>query len=718
MSPTLFAQDRPLCVIKEEIKTSNVNSIAFQDIKIEDKSFVDAEDINFTKQLTNPKTSQVNKENKTVTANYTEYDDISKTFSLKENVIYQDASSKISSQTAEFSYTDGTILFDEAEFQLNKNNSRGNAKKIQITRNGELLLSDVKYTTCPIGSNDWNIEAKNIEINTEDGIGKANNLALRFKGIPILYAPQLTFPIGDIRKTGFLAPEIGNGGRNGNEIRLPWYWNIAENYDATLTPRILTSRGIQYGTEFRYLTERNEGNIQIEYLANDTQFGESRYNMSLNHSGFFKNGWRTSLDYNQASDGQYFEDLGGSLNTTSITHLNKSAIFDIHKRNWSLSGRFQDYQTIDEDISLTDRPYRRLPQINATITYPQKPLGIQSRTDIEVVYFDRKIGVTGWRSNAEHQIDWSIKNSGWFINPNITLQHTQYNLKKHQYNQYSNTSRTLPIISFDAGMFFERSINDSGKWIQTLEPRLLYLNTPYRDQSHIPIFDTIEPDLNLVQLFRKNRFVGKDRIADAKQISVGLTTRLMNKNSGKEAITASIGQAIYLNDQKVSLPNQNLISSNSSDYVAELHFLLYKNFNFDYGHQWGSNGDGVKRSQARLQYRPASNKIINLGYSFRRGSLEQTDLSWSWPVSDTWNFVGRYNYSLRDNKALEQFYGLEYENCCWGLRLVYRQYLSTRNGLEDSSFGLQLILKGLANIGARADRLLERGILGYSHDFE
>jgi len=253
-----------------------------------------------------------------------------------------------------------------------------------------------------------------------------------------------------------------------------------------------------------------------------------------------------------------------------------------------------------------------------------------------------------------------------------------------------------------------------GDRIQTLEPRLLYVHVPHRDQSDLPIFDTITPDLNLVQLYRKNRFLGVDRIADTDQLSFGLTSRILDVASGKELITATIGQTRYLSASGISLPDQPVITGDTSDYIAEVRFMLFDKLNFDLGHQWGEKDRGTTQSQARLQYRPGTNKILNLAYRYRRDSLEQGDVSWSWPLSSRWNFVGRYNYSFEDDKALEQFFGLEYESCCWGLRLVSRRHISTRDGSRDSSIGLQLVLKGMSSIGNSADKMLERGILGYS----
>ena len=645
------------------------------------------------------------------------YDPDATQLSLDGNVRYRDTETEITSDSAEFSYSTGRVSFAGAEFQLGASGARGAADLIEISQEGTLRLGEVRYTTCPPGSNDWLLRAERIELDTNTGQGTARNVALRFKGVPFLYAPRLTFPLGDARKTGFLAPEIGSAARSGNEIRAPFYWNIAENYDATFSPRLLTERGIQLAGEFRYLTERHIGELQVEYLPNDDVFSDTRSYVDFSHRTNFDSGWRALVDAGEASDGNYFEDLRGSLTATSVTHLNRSVVFDYYGRHWSVLGRFQDYLTIDETIAATDDPYRRLPQLRFTGELPQQPLGLRASIDAELVNFDRDVGVTGWRFDAQPKLAFPIVRPGWFVNPEVKLQHTQYDLQDTIAGQQTNPTRTLPTSSLDAGFVLERRMNGGSNRLQTIEPRVMYVHTPFREQSSLPVFDTIEPDVNLVQLFRKNRFLGVDRVADTDQLSFGVTSRIVDGTSGEELMTATIGQTRYLSEQGVTLPDNGSITDFSSDYVAELQLLLFDNFNFDIGHQWSSGSRGTTKSEARLQYRPAQNKILNFAYRFRRGSLEQGDVSWSWPLSQQWNFVGRYNYSLRDREVLEQFYGLEYESCCWGLRLVSRRYVSTREGTQDSSFGLQLVLKGLASVGTGADRLLERGILGYTQSF-
>lgn len=646
------------------------------------------------------------------------YDPEKRAILLSGGVQYADPTSEITGSSAEFAYNDGRIRFEGAEFRLGSNASRGGARVLEINQDGTLKLDDVSYTTCPPGSNDWLLEADDIDLDTRAGVGRARNIKLRFQGVPILYSPILTFPISDARKTGLLTPEIGSAGRSGNELRVPWYWNIAPNYDATITPRLLTDRGLQVGSEFRYLTFRNDGNLQFEYLGNDNQTNSDRHLVTFDHRTIFDNGWRNQIDFSEASDGSYFEDLGGSLSVSSITHLDRSLVFDYYGEQWTVLARLQDYQTIDDTIAPLDEPYRRLPQVRVSGDWPSEDSGLHYGIDSEIVYFDRDEGTTGWRVDVAPRVEWSLDRAGWFLTPGAVLEHTRYQLDDTAPGQDSDLSRTLPIASLDAGLILERRLGNGEERIQTLEPRLLYVHVPYRDQDAFPVFDTIVPDLNLVQLYRKNRFLGIDRIADTDQLSIGVTSRVLDADTGEELVTATVGQALYLSSQGVSLPGEPALSRESSDYIAEIRFLLYEHLNFDIGHQWDTGEDGTTQSEARLQYRPESDKILNLAYRFRRDSLEQGDVSWSWPLTQRWNFVGRYNYSFRDEEALEQFFGLEYESCCWGVRLVSRRHISTRDGTRDSSFGLQLVLKGMTSVGTAADTLLERGILGYSADID
>jgi LPS-assembly protein len=637
---------------------------------------------------------------------------------LEGKVRYEDTGTRVDSDSAEFSYGLGLVRFEGASFLLSGNNARGAADRFEITQAGTLDLDEVSYTTCPPDSNDWLLRAGDIDINTREGIATAHGVTLRFQGVPILYSPYLSFPVGEARKTGILTPEIGSSSRSGTEIRVPFYWNIASNYDATFTPEFLTDRGFMMGGQFRYLTRTSSGRLNSEYLASDSVFNDSRSMVHVENRTLFDNGWRNRLNFQEVSDSQYFEDLGGSLSVSSITHLDRHVSFDFHTRSMSFFGQVQDFQTIDEAIVPLDEPYQRVPQLLVNGFWPDKWLGVELGFDGELVNFDRDVGVKGWRLNLAPSLALPIsRHPGWFITPAVTLDHTRYELDNVDPGSPKDPSRTVPIGSLDVGMILERRLN--GDWtdrVMTLEPRALYVHIPRRDQADLPVFDTITPDLNLVSLYRKNRYLGVDRIADTDQVSVGMTSRLLDMNSGRELVTATIGQTRYFSASDVTLPGEPAFLGENSDYIAEIRFGLSQSLNFDVRHQWGEKDRGTTQSQARLQYRPQTNKILNLAYRFRRDSLEQGDVSWSWPIASQWNFVGRYKYSFREEEALEEFFGLEYESCCWGIRVISRRHISTRDGTRDSTIGLQLVLKGLSSVGTAADRMLERGILGYTAD--
>jgi LPS-assembly protein len=394
--------------------------------------------------------------------------------------------------------------------------------------------------------------------------------------------------------------------------------------------------------------------------------------------------------------------------------------FDYHTDTFSFFGQVQDFQTIDDVIAPDEQPYRRVPQVLVHGDWPDKWLGMRLGLNGELVNFDRDVGVTGWRLHMAPSLNLPISRSpGWFVTPGVTVDYTRYELSNTVAGQTGDPNRLLPIASLDVGVVLERSMGGSSSdRIMTLEPRALYVHVPYEDQDDLPVFDTITPDLNLVSLYRKNRYLGVDRIADTDQLSVGITSRILDVSSGRELVSGTIGQTRYLSQSGIFLPDESPVLNETSDYIAEVRFLLFQNFNFDFAHQWGEQDRGTTQSQARLQYRPTANKVLNLAYRFRRDSLEQGDVSWSWPLASRWNIVGRYKYSFRDEEALEEVLGIEYESCCWGLRLVSRRNISTRDGTRDSSIGLQLVLKGLSSMGTGADKILERGILGYSSDLQ
>jgi LPS-assembly protein len=608
-------------------------------------------------------------------------------------------------QTAE------TIHLSRAGFDMPKRPARASAEEILLTSNSRLALANVQFTTCPADNESWLLHAKDVDIDVNSGVGKARGVKLDFKGVPILYAPYFSFPVGNQRKSGFLTPDISDRDRTGFDLTVPYYLNLAPNYDLTLYPRYMSERGTQVRSELRYLLPSSQGQIGFEYLPNDNETDRDRRYVNFRHDSLFGDNWRILTGVEEVSDDIYFEDLGTSLAVTSQTHLNRFVDFSYYAPYWSLLTRFQNYQTIDATLADEDRPYERIPQMVFDGRWYGRLLGFDSQT--ELVNFDRNVGTTGWRLDTSQELSLRFARAGMYVTPAVALRQTNYWVDDPVTNIESTPSRGLPIESVDAGMKFERDAGRNGHWIQTLEPRALYVHVPFEEQTDLPVFDTITPDFNLVQLFRKYRFVGPDRITDTNQLSFGLTTRLLGAEDGRERLAATLGQTRYLSAQHVSLPGEVPIDESSSDYVAEMALGLAQSWNLDVGYQWNSDTDLTARAETRFEYRPKDDRLFGFGYRYRRDLLEQGDLWVVWPVAERWRVIGRYSYSLLEKEPLEEFAGWEYESCCWRFRMVGRRYVSRSTGDVDSAISIQLELKGLSQGGRSPEELLDHGILGY-----
>ncbi|MEM8546754.1 MAG: LPS assembly protein LptD, partial [Pseudomonadota bacterium] len=549
-------------------------------------------------------------------------------------------------------------------------------------------------------------------LDTQSGFGQAKGLKLKFKGVPILYTPYLSFPISSQRKSGFLLPNIGQSGLNGLDISVPWYWNIAPAYDATFTPRILSRRGVMLDSLFRYLTPSSRGEMQIAHLPNDDLAGLNRTLLRWNNQTNLGERWRAFIDFTDISDGEYLEDLGGSLSSASVTHLDRTVGLAYQGPYWQARLRATNFQTIDNAIASDQVPYRVLPGLTVQGENTRLPGGLVARLDGAYERFERNVGTTGNRLHLAPEISWPLRRGGIYAEPSVSWSFTQYRLDNDGSGSDREQSRSLPIFSFESGLQLERELGNGG-FLQTLEPRLFYVHIPFRDQTDLPVFDTIAPVTSIEQLFRRNRFLGIDRIGDTDQLTLGLTSRLLERASGRTLLTATIGQTRFLSSQAVTLPGEPAPEGESSDYIAELAINVWGNWNVDFSQQWSTERNETTKSEIRLQYLPGKNRVVNVAYRYRRDAIDQGDVSFSWPLASRWNVVGRYNYSFREETSLERFVGLEYESCCWGIRVVSRRYISRRDGTADNAIAIQLELKGLTSVGDPADKLLENGILGY-----
>ncbi|MCW8906957.1 MAG: LPS assembly protein LptD [Sedimenticola sp.] len=664
--------------------------------------------------------------NERLEADRVDYDRNSNTLDAEGRVYLEQPGLRISGDRLHYQLDQRSGNTQQAEFRLTDAAARGTAASAEMLNAEQSRYSQVTYTTCPPGNSDWLINAGELEIDQETGVGVARDASVSFKGVPFIYLPYATFPIDDRRKSGFLPPSIGTSENTGADISIPYYLNIAPAMDATLTPRIMSKRGLMLGGEFRYLTEKSKGVVQAELLPNDSERAtgqsSSRGALNIKTDGRPGDRWYYDVDLNYVSDDDYLDDLGNSLAATSARHQERRGDIRYQGDGWSLLGRAQHFQTIDRSIAITDRPYYRLPQLLLNLEKPDQAMGLTYHLQSEYVQFDHssESKVKGRRLDLQPGISLPLRQPWGFITPKLSLRHTRYDLENQTPGLDSSPSRTLPTLSLDGGLYFDRPANWFGNAItQTLEPRLFYLYTPYEDQNAIPDLDTSELGFSFANLFRENRFSGGDKVGDANQLTTALTTRSLDRASGEELLRASIGQIFYFRDRDVQLQSTGAaVNDDSSAIVAEASARLSRSWRLQGGLQWNPHelGGRTERSALGLHYDDRKGRILNLTYRYTESSIEQTDLSARWPVSSRVHLVGRWNYSLLHEKSMERFAGIEYDSCCWITRFVVRDYRSDANSEGNLALFLQLELKGLTSLGDKIDQLLERGILGYRSD--
>ncbi len=639
------------------------------------------------------------------------YDAETGMFSAADGVEFSDADSRFSSNSALYDTLNGRLELSDTDFLIGHTPARGSAKNVSVTKTGVVRLEKVSYTSCPPGNNSWMLQADSIKLDRQSGTGTAKRASLRFKGVPFLYLPYFTYPITDDRKSGLLFPSIGTSDSRGFEVTQPYYWNIAPNYDMTVEPHYMSQRGLQLGAESRLMTRRNNAILWLDYLPNDDRANIDRWQYDLYVTTLLPKSWRATTEAVGVSDDQYFEDLSARQSSSSQTHLNRSITFEYYDEIWSLMGRFQGYQTIDAAVTQPDEPYQQLPQLMAVGNWRDKWLGLDYQFASEANYFYRKDSTTGARINMQPGVSIPMQRGGLYIQPQLIVDYTAYSLQDLTTTSDESPSRLAPIASVDAGAVFERLAGDSDRYLVTLEPRVLYAYIPFRNQNDLPVFDTIRPDFNLVQLYRYNRFLGPDRLSDTNQLSMGVTARMLQADDGRELLTATVGQTVFFDGGDVILPGEIPSAQNSTDYIAELGIKVWKKWNVDLRYQYDTDIKASDRTSIRLKYRPGDGKAFNAAYRYARDSLEQTDFSFSYPIGTQWNVIGRYNYSIPDNLALDRFLGVEYESCCWGISLLSRRTVSRGTDETESILALQFALKGFSNFGNKTSDDLQRDIL-------
>jgi LPS-assembly protein len=650
-----------------------------------------------------------------VRADCLEYNSKTQDAKLRGGIEYSDPMLTVRGNSGTYSPALGAE-FQGTQFELPERGARGSAENLKADANGKVTLQGVNFTTCPANQVDWQLNADEIELDTRNRIGTGHGTKIEFKGVPIVYLPWMTFPLGDQRKSGFLFPNVGASSRNGAVVEVPYYWNIRPNLDLTAEPVYYSKRGVDLAGQVRYLTRRQRGDLEWNYLPGDDLAGRDRSRLKLEHVAELPGEWRVRIDATDVSDTDYFEDFARGPEGTSVPFAERLAEITYRDEHFNVRGQFQDFQVIDDELASEDRPYSRAPRLLASGDWDKGFGTIDYGFDAELVNFNRNTGVTGWRLDVAPRagVDWSAP--GYFVRPSVGYRYTQYALKDEDPGVDDSPTRSLPFATLDAGLVFERASGSHGQRRLTLEPRALYLYTPFRDQSQLPLFDTGLPDLNLVQLYRTNRYVGADRVNDANQVAFGLTSRLLDSDSGSQYIAASVGQAYYFEKPRVVLPDEPPATRDTSDFIAQVSLTAYKNWNLEAGFQWNPEDERSERQQYRLQYRPDGERVVNLAYRALRDRIEQVDASVAWPIGNRWNVYGRYVYSLFDSKTLDQFAGFEYKACCYKIRAIARRSVSNRNGNSETEFLLTLELNGLAGVGTADDAFLEHAIRGYSRE--
>jgi LPS-assembly protein len=676
---------------------------------------------------------------RSVSADSVTYDFNADKLNVKGKVDFLDPKLRVRGDSGSYE-TAGAANFNEAFFQLMDRNGRGFAKDINVNPDGKVALDHVHYTSCPVGNEDWSLNASQVSLDTKLQEGVAHHVTMRFKDVPVFYTPYISFPLGDERKSGVLFPSFGHSGSNGFDVEVPYYFNLAPNYDLTLTPGLLTARGVELAENFRYLTATSHGVLDATFLPNDKQLHEDRSYLHYTDVTDIQHGLRFDADITNVSDTNYFQSFAVGTEQTSVTYLERRADVLYYDDAWRIRAQLQNFQTIDTSVVDSERPYSRVPRVQATALYPIENSNFEFAFDSEAVNFLRGVGPTGLRLNLSPEIRWSSRGPGYFFEPAVGYDFTQYDLRDAGLGLPSTPTRALPYARLDTGLVFERETGSQGQRTQTLEPRLVYSYVPYRNQDELPIFDSGLPDLNLTELFRTNRYVGSDRIGDANQVALAVTTRLFDTVSGAQYLSATVGQIRYFSIPRVGLPTdalnpatallgQNVPIVNplelpgdalliargqpfvpyypgepisalnrygltqpqqvnsqipgafpASDIVAEVVLTGYKHLGVNLDYQWNPYTSQTEKSEISVQYRPDPSRVINIGYRFQEGILKQWDGSFAWPIAEHWNTVGRWVYSLQDRQTIEQVAGFEYKSCCYKVQLVQRRYLSIRPG--------------------------------------
>ncbi|MFT4247806.1 MAG: LPS-assembly protein LptD [Pseudomonas sp.] len=663
------------------------------------------------------------------------------------HVRYQDSSIRMVADRAEGNQDSDTHKVSNIQYQLVDRRGNGVARSVDIQGAvGQMHRST--YTTCDTSQPLWRVRAPEIDVDNEEGFGTARHAVLEIGKVPVLWMPWFKFPIDDRRQTGLLYPKLGMSGRNGFDYTQPIYLNLAPNYDDTLSPRYMSARGVMLGNEFRYLYDGGKGTLLTTYMPNDRLRDKDRGSMSFDGYHNIDSHWQARSSLRWVSDTRYMEDFSSSLSGLSSSSSIQSTI-GIYGTGatWTAGLMADRWQLTDYTLDETALAYNRQPRLYFTW---DKPFGhwFEAGINTELVRFthDNSYAVEedadgnyyrtntineyyygGTRLDIKPYISFPLSGTAWYITPTLAWRYTAYQLDSglaNQLNGNRSPTRSLPIASLDAGVYFDRQTTLFGEsYLNTLEPRIYYLYVPYRDQSDLPLFDTRALTFSWGQLFRDTRYSGADRQNDANQLTLAATSRWLRQSDGQEKLSLSAGQILYFEDSNVTLnSSEQAVNKGKSAWVADASYMVNDRWSLGATYQWNPDYRREDLASFRTRYLIGEDGIINLAYRYRRNAsdgtdqLKQVDFSFLYPINPTWSVVGRYYYSLLDNEPLEIIGGLQWDSCCLAIRTVVRHYIRNRTGDTDNAFQVEFVLKGLSSIGQNTDRTLRRAILGYYRD--
>ena len=600
---------------------------------------------------------------------------------------------------------------------------RGHAERIDFLGPGRVLAARATFTTCGPETPDWQISTRTLFIDQDSDQGVGRNALLTFKGAPLLASPYLAFSLGNERKSGFLTPSFGVTSRSGVDLMVPFYWNIAHDTDATLYPRVSTRRGAQLGGEFRYLRPGFSGDTRFEANPFDQEAGMSRHFWHTRHSFSNIAGWGGGWDMRGVSDDRYFVDYSRSIVTSADRILPR--VVSVSRglgEDWSLGVSVQRFQSL---LDARPGPYEREPQVTARWLARDRG-GFDMNGLFDITQFRSPDGSrpSGARAVANPSVSWPIRRPGWFVVPRAGVHATSYQINAPVGLDY-NLDRSVPTVSLDSGLLFERPVSFGGRDLtQTLEPRLFYVRTPFREQNTFPVFDTAPADFNFAQLFSENTFIGNDRIADVNQMTAAAISRLIDPATGVEGIRFATGFRSYFSDQQVSIPGVAPRTDRRSDLLLAAAGPLGSHWTLDTGLQYSMATTVMPRFSVVGRYLPPDGRVLNAGLRYRREQLGQVDVSTRWPIMNGWNSLVRLNYSFlaegvdpvsrvqNTRGFVESLAGFEYTASCWALRVLTQQFRTAVNA-STTAFFLQLELNGVGTIGQNPFQVLQRNIPGY-----